>query len=251
MSDPQNRTAIVTGGANGIGKAIVERLCQEGLNVIVADLHMEAAIRVAGAVEAKGSATALNFDVTSRVSVERMVEGALERLGHIDVLVNNAGIMDRQPFLEMEEEFWAHVLNLNLGGAFRCSQIVARHMVARGQGGRIVNVASNSGLFGGRGRAAYGSSKAGMINLTQTMAIELAEHNIIVNAVAPGLIKTREDQPATLGPSVANRMPLKRYGTAEEVAEAEAFLASPACSFTTGHVVGVDGGFTTAGVMEA
>ena len=113
-----------------------------------------------------------------------------------------------------------------------------------------MNVASNSGIFGGRGRAAYGASKAGIINLTQTMAIELAEHNILVNAVAPGPTKTRADQPDAPWPSVAMRMPLKRYGRPEEIAEVAAFLASPACSFTTGHVVSADGGFTIAGIME-
>jgi NAD(P)-dependent dehydrogenase (short-subunit alcohol dehydrogenase family) len=119
-----------------------------------------------------------------------------------------------------------------------------------GKGGRIVNVASNSGIFGGRGRAAYGASKAGIINLTQTMAIELAEYDILVNAVAPGPTKTKADQPDEPWPSVAMRMPLKRYGRPEEIAEVAAFLASPACSFTTGHVISADGGFTISGIME-
>ena len=110
--------------------------------------------------------------------------------------------MDRAPFLEMTDDFWWGVLGINLYGTFVMSQVAARQMVAQGKGGRIVNVASNSGKNGGRGRAAYGASKAGMINLTQTMAIELAEHGILVNAVAPGLIKTRPDQPAKLSPSL-------------------------------------------------
>ena len=136
---------------------------------------------------------------------------------------------------------------VNLGGVFECGQIAARRMIEQGKGGRIVNVASNSGVFGGRGRAAYGASKAGIINLTQTTAIELAEHDILVNAVAPGPIKTRDDQP---WPSVANRMPLAHYGRPEEIAEVAAFLRSPNCSFTTGHVVRADGGFTISGMME-
>ena len=123
-------------------------------------------------------------------------------------------------------------------------------MVVQGNGGRIVNVASNSGVFGGRGRAAYGASKAGVINLTQTMAIELAEHGILVNAVGPGPTLTRPEVQGELMASAQNRMPLKRYGTTKEIASVAAFLASDECSFTTGHVFYADGGFTIAGVMD-
>ena len=192
----------------------------------------------------------IGVDVSDRASVEAMVAHAIDELGGIDVLVSNAGLMDRAPFLEMDDALFDRVLETNLGGVFRCGQIVARHMVGRGKGGRIVNVASNSGIFGGRGRAAYGASKAGIINITQTMAIELAEHDIIVNAVAPGPTKTRDEQPDTPWVSAAIRMPLKRFGRPEEIAEVAAFLASPACSFTTGHVVSADGGFTISGIME-
>ena len=251
MNNP-SRTAIVTGGARGIGRAIVARLARDGIQVVIADRDEAAAVETAGAIAGagEGSVTAIGVDVSERASVETMVGRAIERLGGIDILVCNAGIMDRAAFLEMDEEFWARVLTVNLGGAFRCGQVVARHMVARGQGGRIVNVASNSGIFGGRGRAAYGASKAGIINLTQTMAIELAEHDILVNAVAPGPTKTRDDQPDEPWPSVAMRMPLRRFGRPEEIAEVAAFLASPACSFTTGHVISADGGFTISGIME-
>jgi NAD(P)-dependent dehydrogenase (short-subunit alcohol dehydrogenase family) len=246
------RTAIVTGGAQGIGRAIVARLARDGIQVVIADRNEEAAKQTAAGIAGAGkdSVTALEVDVSDRSSVEAMVASAIEQLGSVDILVNNAGIMDRASFLDMDDDFWQRVLGTNLSGAFRCGQAVARHMAERGKGGRIVNVASNSGIFGGRGRAAYGASKAGIINLTQTMAIELAEYNILVNAVAPGPTKTKVDQPDEPWPSVAMRMPLKRYGRPEEIAEVAAFLASPACSFTTGHVISADGGFTISGIME-
>ena len=123
-------------------------------------------------------------------------------------------------------------------------------MVAQKSGGAIVNIASGSGIFGGQGRAAYGASKAGVINLTQTMAIELAPHNIRVNAVAPGPVKTRPEQGATIGPSVASRMPMKRFGRPEEIAAMTAFLASDEASFTTGHTLAADGGFTAVGILD-
>ena len=158
--------------------------------------------------------------------------------------------MDREPFLEFSDELWHRVIDTNLYGAFVCGQLAARQMAAQGDGGRIVNVASNSGIFGGRGRAAYGASKAGIINLTQSMAIELAEHDILVNSVAPGPTLTNPERQGDLMQSAQERMPLKRYGSPYEIAEVAAFLASDACSFTTGHVFAADGGFTVAGIME-
>ena len=249
MSEFQ-RTAIVTGGARGIGRAIAEKLAIDGLRVGLADKDKEAATQAAQKIKSSSRVIALEVDVSLRPSIEKMVDDATRQMGNIDVLICNAGIMDRAPFLDMSDDFWDSVLKVNLGGVFKCGQVVAKKMIQQGKGGRIVNVASNSGIFGGRGRAAYGASKAGIINLTQTMAIELAEHDILVNAVAPGPTKTRGDQPDRPWPSVINRMPLARYGRPEEIAEVAAFLASPKCSFTTGHVIGADGGFTISGIME-
>lgn len=249
------RVAIVTGAAHGIGRATALRLAREGWRVLLADLDgaaAEAAAAGAGRAGGQGGGPVLahQADVKDAEAVAGMVARAVEAFGRVDVLVSNAGIMDRAPFLEMTEDFWHHVLDTNLTSTVLCGQAAARQMIAQGGGGRIVNVSSNSGIFGGRGRAAYGASKAGIINLTQTMAIELAEHGILVNAVAPGPTRTKDSMPEEPWPSVGARMPLARWGRPEEIAEVVLFLASETCSFTTGHVWCADGGFTVAGIME-
>jgi 3-oxoacyl-[acyl-carrier protein] reductase len=247
----KGRNALVTGAGHGIGAAIARRLAAEGARVMVTDRDQKAAAEtVAAIVGAGGTAAARRMDVTARAEVESAVAALAADWGRLDVLVSNAGVMDRAPFLEMTDEFWHRVLEINLYGTFLCGQVAARQMAAQGGGGRIVHVASNSGIFGGRGRAAYGASKAGIINLTQTMAIELAEFGILVNAVAPGPTRTRDDQPTELWPSVAARMPLNRFAHPDEIAAVAAFLASGDCSFTTGHVYCADGGFTISGILE-
>jgi 3-oxoacyl-[acyl-carrier protein] reductase len=247
----EGQAAIVTGAGHGIGAAVADRLAKEGAAVLAADISAERAEATAAGLRAGGArAIGQAVDVRDRASVEATVGRAAAELGRLDVLVNVAGIMDRAPLLEMTDELWHRVIDTNLYGTFVFAQAAARQMIAEGRAGRIVNVASNSGLFGGRGRAAYGASKAGVINLTQTLAIELAEHGILVNAVAPGPTKTRAEQPAVPWPSVSSRMPLKRWGRPEEIAAVVAFLASGEASFTTGHTYASDGGFTISGIME-
>ena len=245
------KVAIVTGAAHGIGAAIAERLADEGAKVLITDVDVAAGEARAQAIRAQGgTAVSMRVDVRERGETAAMVERAVAEWGRLDIQVSNAGIVDRQPFLEMDDELWHRVLATNLYGAFTSGQHAARQMVAQGDGGRIVHVASNSGIFGGRGRAAYGASKAGLINLTQTMAIELAEHGILVNAVAPGATRTRVTSGEFPPETVMARMPMRRFGEPSEVAAVAAFLASDECSFTTGHVFCADGGFTVAGVME-
>ncbi len=247
----EGKVALVTGAAHGIGAAIAKRLADDGAKVLMADIDGGAAHLAADVLSAAGRvAQSIPMDVRDREQVEAGVERAVELWGRLDILVANAGIVDRAPFLEMDDDLWSRVIDTNLRGTFYCGQYAAQQMVNQGAGGRIVNVASNSGIFGGRGRAAYGASKAGIINLTQTMAIELAEHGILVNAVAPGATKTRVTSGDTPPATVMARMPLARYGQPEEIAAVAAFLASDECSFTTGHVFSADGGFTVAGVME-
>lgn len=247
----QDKIAIVTGGAHGIGGAICDRLAADGARVLVADIEAAAAETRADRIRsAGGQALGLKVDVRERDATQSMVAKAVAEWGRVDILVSNAGITDRQPFLEMDDELWHRVLSTNLYGAFTGGQAAARQMVTQGNGGRIVHVASNSGIFGGRGRAAYGASKAGLINLTQTMAIELAEHGILVNAVAPGATRTRVTGGEFPPDTVMARMPLRRFGEPSEIAAVAAFLASDECTFTTGHVFCADGGFTVAGVME-
>ena len=244
----QGKTAMVTGAGHGIGAAIATRLATEGAKVLVCDIDAD---RVAALVAEMGDCAALcAIDVARRDDVQRAVDDAVSRCSRLDILVCSAGVMDREPFLEASDSHREKVSGINLRGTFLCGQLAARQMVVQGNGGRSVNVASNSGVFGGRGRAAYGASKAGVINLTQTMAIELAEHGILVNAVGPGPTLTRPEVQGELMASAQNRMPLKRYGTTKEIASVAAFLASDECSFTTGHVFYADGGFTIAGVME-
>jgi 3-oxoacyl-[acyl-carrier protein] reductase len=247
----KGKVAIVTGGGHGIGAAIVDRLASEGAAVLICDLRRERAEAKAEAIKGRGGrAVGAPADVRVRSDIESAVARAASDLGRLDVLVNAAGIMDRAPFLEMDDDLWRRVIDTNLYGTFICCQAVAREMIAAGKGGAIVNIASGSGILGGQGRGAYGASKAGVINLTQTMGIELAAAGIRVNAIAPGPVKTRPEQGATLGPSVAARMPMKRFGRPEEIAAMAAFLASDEASFTTGHTFVADGGLTITGILE-
>jgi len=246
----ENQTAIVTGSAHGIGAATARRLASEGAVVAVADRDSAAAQKVARSIrEAGGEALAVQVDVTSRSQVEAMLATVLEQRDQVDVLANIAGVAYDEPFLEITDEVWTRTLAINLTGVFLCSQVVARHMVTNVVAGRIVNMASTNGLVGEAELAHYNASKFGVVGLTMTMAIELASHNIRVNSVCPGLIKTRLTQAGRDDPEWVSdylkKIPLNRFGEAEEVAAAVAYLASQDSGFITGHQLVIDGGQLT------
>ena len=250
MSRFEQQVAIVTGAAHGIGAATARRLGKEGASVVCADLDVVAAQATVEAIQtAGGQAIAVAVDVTERSQVEAMLAAALDAYDHIDVLANIAGIAHMEPFLDITDEWWHRTLAINLTGVFYCSQVVARHMVARGIEGRIVNMASTNGLVGEELLAHYNASKFGVVGLTMTMAIDLAPHKIRVNSVCPGLIEKRLTRPAIENPEwVKNympRIPLNRFGQPEEVAAAVAYLASTDSGFITGHQLVIDGGQLT------
>jgi 3-oxoacyl-[acyl-carrier protein] reductase len=241
----QGKAAIVTGAGRGIGKAIARKFLQEGAEVLICDLDPGRVEDARGELAALGAVHGEVADVVSREEVEELVGRARREFGRIDVLVNNAGIALYELFLEITDKDWNDTLAVNLTGVFLCSQVVAREMKERGSGA-IVNMASTNGVLGEPGLAPYNASKAGVVLLSKTMAIELAPHNIRVNSVCPGFILT--DLALEGGMSeeeiraYTSKIPLNRYGRVEEVANAFAFLASDEASFITGTELVVDGG---------
>jgi 3-oxoacyl-[acyl-carrier protein] reductase len=248
----EGKVALITGAGNGIGRSMAQVFAAEGAHVVIADIDEPGAREAAAELELLGRPSlALGVDVTQPADVRRMVEETLGHCGRLDVLVNNAGIALNRPFLETTLEDWTRLIDVVLTGTFLCAQSAARVMVERGQGA-IVNVASISGQRGAQGRAAYGVAKAGVIQLTKVMAVELAARGVRVNAIAPGPVDTNQSRgthtPATRR-SYYERMPLHRYGLREEIAAAALFLASDESSFVHGHTLNVDGGFHAAGLM--
>ncbi len=238
------KVAIVTGGAQGIGRAIVETLAQDGADILVADLDMGRAQEVVDAVKKVGrNALACKVNVAEVNDVKVMAEQAIKEWGRIDILVNNAGITRDGLLLRMKEEDWNLVLQVNLHGTFHCVKAVLPAMTKQ-RYGRIVNIASIVGVMGNAGQANYAASKAAVIGLTKTLAREYAGRQVTVNAVAPGFIDTAMTQSlsAEVKETLQKQIPLGRLGLPSDVAEGVRFLASDAAAYITGHVLHVNGG---------
>ena len=245
MIDLTGKTALVTGGSRGIGRAIAVRLATQGADVAFSYKgNAAAAAETVAAIEALGRrALSVQADVSDVASADAVVKATLEAFGKIDILVNNAGITRDDLIMRMSEEAWRSVLETNLFGAFWMIKAVTRPML-KAKGGRIINMTSVSGQAGQMGQANYSSAKAGLIGLTKATARELASRSITVNAVAPGFVLTEltQDLPEALQAEITARTPLGRFGTTEEIANAVAFLASDEAGYITGQVLAVDGG---------
>ena len=240
-----SKAAIVTGAAQGIGKAIAARLVKDGMRVAIVDINQEAAVAAAEELAGQyGAETmAVQCDVSQEEQVNTAVQKVLERFGTVDVLVNNAGITKDGLMLRMKDEDFDRVIQTNLRGAFVCVREAAKIMT-RQRHGRIINISSVVGQMGNAGQINYASAKAGLIGLTKSAAKELAGRNVTVNAVAPGFVET--DMTASLPDDVRaayiDAIPLKRLGTPQDIADAVAFLASPGAGYITGQVIAVNGG---------
>jgi NAD(P)-dependent dehydrogenase (short-subunit alcohol dehydrogenase family) len=245
----EGKVAIVTGGSKGIGREIALAFAEAVADVVVCSRALDGQLE-AVAEEIRGlgrRSLAIPTDITQKASIDNMVQRTIDEFGAIDILVNNAGLLVVTPFLEHSEETWDQVIDTNLKGYFLCSQAVAKKMIDRKKG-NIINMSSIRGLRAGRDRVAYCVSKAGVIMMTQVMALELAQYHIRVNAIAPGWIKTQLNEHLWRDPGnrkkIEATVPLGHLAEPDSIAGAALFLASDVSSYITGHTLAVDGGFT-------
>jgi NAD(P)-dependent dehydrogenase (short-subunit alcohol dehydrogenase family) len=250
----EGKTAVVTGGTSGIGRALSLGLAEAGANVVATARRQQQVDQTADAIEALGRQTLRQpSDVCDRVSLERLAAAILDRFGKIDILVNCAGIIKRAPTIDFPEAEWENILNTNLTGTLRACQVFGKHMLESGYG-RIVNIASLNSFVSLSEVAAYAASKSGVASLTRSLAVEWSKKGVTVNAVAPGVFRT--DLNAKLLDSTARgqellmRTPMGRFGKTEELIGATVFLASDSASFVTGQILAVDGGFLASGVNQ-
>jgi 3-oxoacyl-[acyl-carrier protein] reductase len=247
----QDKIALITGGASGIGLATAKKLSQYGAIIIIADQNIDNKEKAMNALQTNDNLF-LQVDVSKPESVTNMIKEIINKYNRIDILIHSAGIGVEKLFLETTTNEWNKIINIDLSGTFYCAQACAKEMVKQ-QYGRIVSLASTAGIRGGTGRAAYGAAKGGVIALTKVMAVELAQYNITVNALAPGAIETElvaKMHSAETRKVYKASIPMNRYGTPEETANAAIFLASDNAKYITGQILGVDGGFLSAGIIH-
>lgn len=249
-SETIRKTAIVTGAARGIGLATAKRFLAEGWNVMLFDILGDLVAEETAKLEPADRVLAVEGDISVPDQVEAGIKATVEKFGAVHALVNNAGIAEFGPILDMTLELWNRVMEVNLTGTFLFSQAIVPHMRDAG-GGAIVNIASISGLRASTLRVAYGTSKAGVIHLTKQQAAEFAQYGIRANAVAPGPVDTamaKKVHTPEIRADYHDHMPLNRYGLEEELAEAIYFLCSEKSSYITGQLLAVDGGFDSTGI---
>ena len=241
----KDKVALITGGGSGIGKATVLRFSEEGAKIVINDVNVENANSVAEKVKAKGGEVLVCIaDVCKKSDVENMIKQTLDQFGRLDILVNNAGI-NRDSFAKkMSEEQWDKVIDINLKGTFLCAQAALGPMIKQ-KSGRIINTAS-IGALGNIGQANYSASKAGVIGLSKTLALESARYNINVNCVSPGATNTAmtANMPPEIVQKVKEKIPLGRFAEPEDIANIHLFLASEESNYITGQVIFVDGGIS-------
>ncbi len=251
--DLNGKTAVVIGGTSGIGLTLAKGLAVAGANVIPTGRRAPLAQAAADEISKLQHKTlALTVDVTNRSSLEALQDAVCSEFGHVDILVNCAGITKRTPTLDLPEEEWNSILETNLNGTLRACQVFGRKMIDR-QTGRIINIASLSSFVSLYEVAAYSASKSAVASLTKSLAVEWARHGVCVNAIAPGVFRTDLNTKlldAPRGQEFLLRTPMKRFGRLDELVGAAVFLASDAASFVTGHLLVVDGGFLASGVNQ-
>ena len=248
--DLSGKVAVVTGGATGIGRGIAEGLAEAGANIVIGSRRLDKCAEACRSIGDRTGATtlALRCDLTDSDSIDKFVDEIIDELGHIDVLVNNAGTIDEKPILEMQEADWDRMLDTNLKGVFTLTRAVAAKMIARDKGGRIINVASTAGVIAWPKMSAYCASKGGCIQLTKVMALEWAKHDIRANAILPGYFLTPISEQFVESAKgqvvIASDIPLKRVARPEEIKGLAVLLASEGASFITGAAFTIDGGQT-------
>jgi NAD(P)-dependent dehydrogenase (short-subunit alcohol dehydrogenase family) len=252
--DLASKIAVVIGGTSGIGRTLAVGLARAGADVVATGRREELVQSICNEIRALGRRSlAVTADVGSRESIEALHSAILKEFGRVDILINSAGQTRKRPTLEVSEVEWDQILEINLTGVLRACQVFGRSMIKQSYG-RIINIASVSSNRGFFEVAAYAASKAGVVSLTQTLAMEWAKYGVCVNAIAPGVFRTDLNKAildgTPRGEEFIVRTPMRRFGKLEELIGAAVFLASDAASFVTGHVLAVDGGFLASGVTQ-